>query len=132
MRLLTKLYTDAGVEQSPDDQGTFTLANATIYYAEFMDDIPDRTGSSVHWEYNDALVAAITIEASNRPADKVTSYASSGWATTGATAVNPAAAAGEALQHYADFMALRQRAKINVTTGGTLRGTEHAKARGAR
>lgn len=134
MRVLTKLYTAAGVEQTPDDTGTFTLSNATVYYVEFFDDIGDRTGLSVHWEYNAALVAAITLEASNRPADRVTSYAAvgSGWATTSATAVSPAASAGERVAHYADFMSARMRAKVDVTTGGTLRGTEHSKARGSR
>ena len=137
MRLLTKLYTAAGAEQTPNDAGTFTLSNGTVYYAEFMDDIPDRTGLSVHWEYNAALVATITLEASNRPSDgpfAVTSYAAvgSGWATTSAAAVSPAASAGETVAHYADYMAARLRAKIDVTTGGTLRGTEHSKARGAR
>ena len=31
-----------------------------------------------------------------------------------------------------DVHVKRLRAKIDVTTGGTLRGTEHSKARGAR
>ena len=46
----------------PERRGQFTLSDATVYYAEFMDDIPDRVGLSVHWEYNAALVAAITVE----------------------------------------------------------------------
>ena len=137
MRVLTKMYTAAGAEQTPDDTGTFTLSNATVYYVEFFDDIADRTGLSVHWEYNAALVAAITVEASNRPSDgpfAVSSYAAvgSGWATTSATTVSPAASADETVAHYADMMSKRLRAKIDVTTGGTLRGTEHSKARGAR
>ncbi len=137
MRVLTNVYTSGGTPVVPNDAGTFTLSDATVYYAEFMDDIPDRVGLSVHWEYNAALVAAITVEASNRPSDgpfAVTSYAEvgSGWATTSAAAVSPAASAGEAVGHYADYMAARLRAKIDVTTGGTLRGTEHSKARGAR
>ncbi len=137
MRLLTNLYTSAGATVTPNDAGTFTLSNGTVYYAELFDDIPDRTGFSVHWEYNAALVAAITLEASNRPSDgpfAVSSYAAvgSGWATTGATTISPAASAGETVGHYADYMSMRLRAKIDVTTGGTLRGTEHSKARGAR
>lgn len=137
MRLITKLYSAAGAEQTPSDNGTFTLSNGTVYYAELYDDIPDRTGFSIHWEYNAALVASITLEASNRPIEgpfAVSSYAAvgSGWATTGATTISPAASAGETVGQYADYMANRLRAKIDVTTGGTLRGTMHSKARGAR
>ena len=129
MRLLTNLYTSAGATVTPNDAGTFTLSNGTVYYAELFDDIPDRTGFSVHWEYNAALVAAITLEASNRERADVTIYAAvgSGWATTGATTISPAASAGETVGHYADMMAARTRIKIVVTTGGTLRIDEHSK-----
>lgn len=134
MRQLTKLYTAAGVLQTPNDVGTFTLASSTVYFVEFFDDIEDRTGCSVHWTWNATLVAAITLEASNKSTARATSFAAvgSGWATTGATTISPAASASEVLAHYADYMAARMRAKIDVTTGGTLDGIEHSKMRGAR
>jgi hypothetical protein len=133
MRMLV-LFKSDGVQQTPDDEGVYTLANATTYYAEFREDIDDCSVFSVHWKYNAALVAAITIEASNRPEHSVTSYAAtgSGWVATGATTISPAASAGEALPQYADFAAFRGRAKIDVTTGGTLSGFEHSKQRDAR
>ena len=47
MRLLTKLYTAAGVEQTRTTRARFTLSDATVYYAE-CDDIPDQVSLSVH------------------------------------------------------------------------------------
>ncbi len=41
--------------------------------------------------------------------------------------VTAAAFSGETVAHYADFNAARLRAKIVVTTGGTLRGDTHVK-----
>ena len=133
MRPIVDLYKSDGTKQTPA-ANVFTLADATTYYAELTEFVEGRSMFSLHYLYNAALVAAITLEASNRPADRVTSYAAvgGGWATTSATAVSPAASAGETVAHYADFMSARMRAKIDVTTGGTLRGTEHSKARGSR
>ena len=124
---ISRLYTAAGALQTPS-ANVYTLSNATVYYAEF-DDVKDRSKIAVHWKYNATLIASITIEASNRYADEVTSYAAvgSGWATTSATAVSPAASAGETIAHYADMNAARLRAKIDVTTGGTLRGDVNTK-----
>lgn len=127
MPVISTLYTAGGVLQS-STAGVYTLADATTYYAEF-EDVKSRALVSVHWKYSAALVAAITIEASNRYPDEVSAYAAvgSGWATTSATTVSPAASAGETVAHYADFNAARLRAKIVVTTGGTLRGDTHVK-----
>lgn len=132
MRKLTNLYNAAGTAQTPTDTGVFTLANATTYYAELFDDVHDRTGHSIHWDYSATLVATITIEGSNRPRTEVTSYSATGWFPTSATTVSPAASAAEVGFQGADYMGARVRAKIVVTTGGTLRGDEHSKARGAR
>lgn len=125
-RTINKLYSAAGVEQTPT-AGVYTLSDATVYYAEFATVELGKTFSA-HWKYNNALVATITIEASNRKADEVTAYDSTGWATTSATAVSPAASASETVAHYADFAAARARAKIDVMTGGTLRCDEAGKA----
>lgn len=136
MSRMVKLYTAAGVEQTPDDEGVYTLADSTVYYAEFFDAPRDRIGWSVHWKWNAALVAAITIEKSNRAKEagvaggSVTSYATAGWATTSAATVSPAGSAAEQIEEYTDDMAARRRAKIDVTTGGTLSGFEHSKMRG--
>lgn len=126
MRILNKLYNDAGDLQTPAD-GVYTLVTDT-YYAELADAVDERSKLSVQWTYSAALIATITIEATNR--DDLNLWdtsATAGWATTSATAVSPAAAAGTSLQHYADFLAGRARAKIVVTTGGTLMGHEHSK-----
>lgn len=128
MRPIVDLYKSDGAKQTPASN-VFTLADATTYYAELTEFIEGRSGFSVHYLYNAALVAAITLEASNRPRDEVNSYAAvgSGWATTSATTVSPAASAGETVAHYADYLAARIRIKIVVTTGGTLRIDEHSK-----
>lgn len=126
MRTINKLYNDAGDLQTPT-AGVYTLT-ADTYYAELAEFVDERSKLSVQWTYDSALVATITIEATNR--DDLTIYdtsATAGWATTSATAVSPAASAGTALQHYADFVAARVRAKIVVATGGTLMGHEHSK-----
>lgn len=128
MRPIVDLYKSDGTKQTPT-ANVFTLADATIYYAELTEFVDARKGFSLHYLYNAALVAAITIEVSNRDRADVTMYAAvgSGWATTSATTVSPAASAGETVGHYADMMAARTRIKIVVTTGGTLRIDEHSK-----
>lgn len=131
MRKLITCYADDGTKQTPDDTGTFTLV-ADTYFIEFFDDIEDRPVMSVHWKWNAALVATITIEASNDPDASISAATGTGWATTGATTVSPAASASEVIAHYADYAALRMRAKVVVGTGGTLKGIEHSKLRGAR
>lgn len=126
MRTINKLYNDAGDLQTPV-AGVYTLV-ADTYYAELADATDERSKLSVQWTYSAALVAAITLEATNRnDLDLWDTSATAGWATTSATAVSPAASAGTSLQHYADFIAGRARAKIVVTTGGTLMGHEHSK-----
>ena len=126
MRIINKLYNDAGDLQTPVD-GVYTLVTDT-YYAELADAVDERSKLSVQWTYSAALVAAITIEATNDPdLSLFDTSTTAGWATTSATTVSPAASAGTALQHYADYMAGRARAKIFVTTGGTLKGHEHSK-----
>jgi hypothetical protein len=139
MRLIASLYSAAGVVQTPDTNGVYTLANNTTYYAEIFDGLapPDAIftkGWSVHWEHGASLTADITVEASNRPSNLVTPFASSGWAPTATPTISVAASAGEKMQHHADFMAARARAKIAVgpTGGGTLRGWEHGKEWGDR
>lgn len=128
MRPIVDLYKSDGVKQTPTSN-VFTLADSTTYYAELTEFDDARTAFSLHYKYNAALVAAITIEASNRDFADATAYAAvgSGWATTSATTVSPAASAGETVAHYADFLAARARIKIVVTTGGTLRIDEHSK-----
>jgi hypothetical protein len=128
MRPIVDLYKSDGTKQTPT-ANVFTLADATTYYAELTEFVDARSGFSLHYKYNAALVAAITVEASNRDRTDVTSVAAvgSGWATTTATTVSPAASAGETVAHYADMMAARTRIKIVVTTGGTLRIDEHSK-----
>ena len=128
MRPIVDLYKSDGVKQTPT-ANVFTLADATTYYAELTEFVEGRSMFSLHYLYNAALVAAITLEASNRPRDEVNAYAAvgSGWATTSATTVSPAASAGETVAHYADYLAARVRIKIVVTTGGTLRIDEHSK-----
>ncbi len=129
MKRFTKVFDSAGNVQSPAADGSYTLKDATIYYFEFTDVIGKRSSVSIHWKYDATIVAAITIEASNRPEADVSSYAAvgSGWATTVATTINLAASAGETVGHYADFMAARMRAKVDVTTGGVVLPYEHAK-----
>ena len=128
MRPIVDLYKSDGVKQTPTSN-VFTLADATTYYAELTEFDDARGTFSLHYKYNAALVAAITLEASNRDYADATAYAAvgSGWATTSATTVSPAASADETVAHYADFMAARARIKIVVTTGGTLRIDEHSK-----
>ena len=128
MRPIVDLYKSDGTKQAPTDN-VFTLSDATTYYAELREYVDARSGFALHYKYSAALVATITIEASNRDRADVTMFAAvgSGWATTGATAVGPAASAGETVGHYADMMAARTRVKIAVTTGGTLRIDEHSK-----
>lgn len=128
MRPIVDLYKSDGTKQTPT-ANVFTLAGATTYYAELTEFVEGRSMFSLHYLYNAALVAAITLEASNRPRDEVNAYAAvgSGWATTSATTVSPAASAGETVAHYADYLAARTRIKIVVTTGGTLRIDEHSK-----
>lgn len=127
MRPIVDLYKSDGTKQTPT-ANVFTLAAGT-FYAELTEFVDARSGFSLHYTYNAALVAAITIEVSNRDRADVTMYAAvgSGWATTSATTVSPAASAGETVGHYADMMAARTRIKIVVTTGGTLRIDEHSK-----
>ena len=128
MRPIVDLYKSDGTKQTPT-ANVFTLAGATTYYAELTEFVEGRSMFSLHYLYNAALVAAITLEASNRPRDEANAYAAvgSGWATTSATTVSPAASAGETVAHYADYLAARIRIKIVVTTGGTLRIDEHSK-----
>ncbi len=128
MRPIVDLYKSDGTKQTPT-ANVFTLADATTYCAELTEFVEGRSAFSLHYLYNAALVAAITLEASNRPRDEVNAYAAvgSGWATTSATTVSPAASAGETVAHYADYLAARVRIKIVVTTGGTLRIDEHSK-----
>jgi hypothetical protein len=128
MRPIVDLYKSDGTKQTPT-ANVFTLAGATTYYAELTEFVEGRSAFSLHYLYNAALVAAITLEASNRPRDEVNTYAAvgSGWATTSATTVSPAASAGETVAHYADYLAARVRIKIVVATGGTLRIDEHSK-----
>ncbi len=128
MRPIVDLYKSDGTKQTPT-ANVFTLADSTTYYAELTEFDDARTAFSLHYKYNAALVAAITIEASNRDFADATAYAAvgSGWATTSATTVSPAASADETVAHYADFLAARARIKIVVTTGGTLRIDEHSK-----
>ena len=128
MRPIVDLYKSDGTKQTPT-ANVFTLADATTYCAELTEFVEGRSMFSLHYLYNAALVAAITLEASNRPRDEVNAYAAvgSGWATTSATTVSPAASAGETVAHYANYLAARVRIKIVVTTGGTLRIDEHSK-----
>ena len=131
MRALVNLYADDGTKQTPGADGaTFTLV-ADTYFAEFFDLVPEAHINSVHWKYNAALVATITIEASNRKDVTPWAATASGWATTSAATASPAASAGEVVQHYNTYGAGRMRAKIVVATGGTLRGDEHGKRGGA-
>lgn len=126
MRIINKLYNDAGELQVPV-AGVYTLV-ADTYYAELADATDERSKLSVQWTYGAALVADITIEATNRAdLSLYDTSATEGWATTSATTVSPAASAGTSLQHYADFNAGRARAKIVVATGDTLMGHEHSK-----
>jgi len=135
-----KLYKSDGVEQTPTDEGVYTLTDATVYYAELFHDAQDTVGWSIQYKWNAALVAAITVEKSNRakdpgpPGGNVASYAAvgSGWATTSAPTVSAAASAADTFVEYSGDMAYRRRVKIDVTTGGTLSIFEHAKSRGAR
>lgn len=128
MRPIVDLYKSDGTKLTPSSN-VFTLADATTYYAELTEYVDGRSGFSMHYKYNAALVAAITVEASNRPRSEVEPYdaVGSGWATTSAATVSPAASAGETVAHYADFFAGRARIKIDVTTGGTLRLDECSK-----
>lgn len=132
MRRIVHIFSAGGTEQVPGADGiTYTLPAGT-YFAELFDDVPNRTGMSIHWEWNAALVATITFEATNYDARDVSAHSATLWRTTGATTVSPAASASGTVAHYADYMAARMRAKIVVTTQGTLSGIEHSKARGAR
>ena len=124
------LYTAAGVRQTPSDVGVYTLADATTYYAEMFDDLMDRPLASIHWQWNAALVAVITIDGSNFSTTDATPYATAGWVATAAPSVSATASANEVLADYANISFARMRAKIVVTTGGTLKAVEHAKLAG--
>lgn len=124
------LYKSDGTRQTPTDDGVYTLANSTVYYAELFSDIEDAADFSFHVEWSAALVASITTEATGFPKEKASSYASSKWRATGATTISAASSASGAVFHGADFIAPRVRIKFDVTTGGTVQGYEHAKKRG--
>src|SRR5690242_18819971 len=134
------LYKSNGDLQTPTDEGVYTLSNGTVYYSELFCDPDDTPGWSIQYQWSAALVAAITVEKSNRPKDagktggKVSSYASvgSGWCTTSAPTVSAAASAADTFVEYSGDMAYRRRLKIDVTTGGTFSAFEHSKSRGAR
>lgn len=126
MRLISKIVSDAGVEQGSvaGEHGLVYTLPAGTYYADLADGYRDRTKLSVQWTYGSTLVATITIEATNYPTLELHD---AGWAETSAEPVSPAGSAGTALQHYADFVAGRARAKIVVATPGDLDGVEHSK-----
>lgn len=132
MRLIDILYSAAGVKQTSED-GVYTLAASTTYYAELVDQVDQASILSCQWTYGATLIAEITIEATNRrDLSTFDGSATAGWAATGAPAVSAAGAPGTVLPHYADFGAMRARAKIVVAGGGggTLRGDEHSKGGG--
>lgn len=109
--------------------GVATLANATTYYAELGLGTQEWMGlSSIHWKYDGTIVAAITVEGTNFPEAGLTDAAATSWVPITAIAtVSPAAVAGQALSSWADAGYGRMRAKVVVTTGGTLRGSFHSK-----
>lgn len=115
---------------TPDASGNATLGVAT-YYAELGVDTGKTAWhglASMHWIWNGALVATITIEATGLHDVKVTDAAASGWVPLTAIAtVSPAASASQDLASWADVGYPRLRAKVVVGTGGVLRGSYHTK-----
>ena len=67
MRPIVDLYKSDGVKQTPT-ANVFTLADATTYCAELTEFVEGRSAFSLHYLYNAALVAAITLEASKNAA----------------------------------------------------------------
>jgi hypothetical protein len=139
MKPIKILKATDGTEPAVTDEGMYTLAaGPATYYAELYDNADDTVGWSIHYDWNAALIATITVEKSNRAVragvagGSVTAWAATGWGATSAPAVSPAASALESVVEYSGDMAGRRRLKIVVTTAGTMRAWEHSKSRGAR
>lgn len=106
------------------DTAAASFANSTTYYAE----IPLVAGAlktAVQEDHDATLVAALTLEFSNKKDVGFTIAAGRSWAA--APAAVPAVSiaggsAGTSLGHYADNLAKRCRVKLAVTTGTTLAG----------
>jgi len=133
MRKVTECYTAAGVAQTPDANGVFTLDDGTTYYFELAE-VADRSGLSVQLTYGATLTATVTSEGSNKDGSRATPYGTSGWAPTAQASRSLAASAGSAIDHHADWMGARMRYKVVVgsTGGGTLGLDEHGKVRSLR
>jgi hypothetical protein len=114
-----------------DSTGVATLAIGT-YYAELgLNNTEWASIGSMHWDWNAALVATITAEATNHY--DVTLHTATGarWLDiAGITDVTPAASASQDISSWADIGYGRMRAKVVVGTGGTLRGAFHVKKKG--
>lgn len=124
-----KFISSAGVPQTPSDAyGTTTLAAGTYYAELHLEKVRMKGLMSLHWKYDGALVATITIEGTNFQEVKLNAALNSGWATQPPATVSPAASAGETLSSWADVGTGRLRAKIVVGTQGVLRGAFNIKA----
>lgn len=131
MKNLVFINSSTKVPVVPDDSvGNTTLAAAT-YYAELGVDtgkLPWHALASMHWIWNAALVATITIEATSLSNVKVTDAAASGWVPVATIAtVSPAASASQDLASWVNVGYGRLRAKVVVATPGVLRGSFHTK-----
>lgn len=130
MKNLVFINSTTKVPVVPASDGSATLP-AETYYAELGIDtgkVPWHGLGSMHWKWDAALVASITIEATGLADVRVTAAAASGWVPLTAIAtVSPAAAAGQDLASWADIGYPRLRAKVIVTTQGVLRGSFHTK-----
>jgi hypothetical protein len=115
-----------------DSTGTATLANGTTYYAELgLNNTEWASIGSMHWDWNAALVATITVEATNHYDVSLHTAVGARWIDIAAIAdVTPTASASQNLTSWTDIGYGRMRAKVVVTTGGTLRGAFHVKKKG--
>lgn len=121
----------------PNSDLTSTLVTGVTYYAELDSGSKQEFQSihSLHWLWDSAIIATITIEQTNCREIKVTDSATallpaSGWAAAPPATVSiPGGSASQDFGHWADDGAGRLRAKVVVGgTGGKLRGQYHSKA----
>src|SRR5262245_36896988 len=113
MRTALVWYKSDGVIQTPASTGFTTLAAGT-YYAD-LGAIDSSIVSSVHYGWDAALVAAITLEQTNFPdASIFGAAATSYWGSHAATTISPNASASQARTELSGTSApsmMRARAK---------------------
>lgn len=126
-----KLQQSTGVYPTFDAVTGDTTLVAGTYYAELNPNIQQWCGlHSIHWVWNGALIATITIDGTNfYNADILGATGTTArWVDISAiTDLTPAASASQDLSSWADVGYGRLRAKVVVSTGGVLAGSFHSK-----